>query len=175
MLQYKGKTFIEGLYETLNYLELSNIICVTGFLDQELRNLLSKTEVQFLHNPNHMDGMLSTLQVGIRHLKESSNPDAVLVCLTDQPLIAKEYYYSLLDKAISSSKNIICSAYQNTMGPPVVFKSKYYDAILALPGTASAKKIIKENIADLVSVDCEEAARDIDTDQDYEHLISGHE
>jgi len=126
VLKFKGKTFIEGLYDVLSDLNLSEIVCVTGLLDQELRDLLSETKVQFLHNVNHQDGMLSTLQIGIQHLVESSKPDAVLVCLTDQPLISKDNYHALITEALDTTKNIVCSAYQNTFGPPVVFKSKHW-------------------------------------------------
>lgn len=175
ILQYKGATFLERLHGNLSDLDLSDIVCVTGFLDQELRSLLKDTEVQCLHNPNHKDGMLSTLQVGLQHLMESSQPDAILVCLTDQPLIPKEHYAALLRTALDMEKNIICTSYQDTTAPPLIFKSKYFEEMLALPGTASAKSIIKKNAEDTATLLCSEAARDIDTDQDYEHLISEHE
>ena len=68
LLQYEGLTFIERLYKTLANVDLSDVVCVTGYLDQELKNLLSDTDVQFLHNPNHKEGMLSTLQVGLQHV-----------------------------------------------------------------------------------------------------------
>ena len=174
-LQYEGLTFIERLYKTLANVDLSDVVCVTGYLDQELKNLLSDTDVQFLHNPNHKEGMLSTLQVGLQHVIDTSQVDAILVCLTDQPLIPQAHYQTLLNTVLDTDKNIVCTSYQDTTSPPLVFKAKYFDEILALPGSASAKSIIKKNIDDVTKVYCKEAARDIDTDQDYEHLISEHE
>ena len=175
LLRYKGVSFIERLYGTLKELDLSEVVCVTGFLDQELRSLLKETEVHFLHNPNHLDGMLSTLQVGLRHLIDTNPVDAILVCLTDQPLIPATHYQSLLEKAKSAEQNIICTSFEKTTTPPLVFKSAYFEKILALLGTDSAKSIIKKNSEDVLKLSCKEAAQDIDTDQDYEHLISEHE
>ena len=119
--------------------------------------------------------MLSTLQAGLRYLTKNSPVDAILVCLTDQPLIPKKHYELLLEIAKDSMKNIVCTTCQDTTAPPLIFKSKYFEEILALPGTASAKSIIKKNMEDTITLLCKEAARDIDTDQDYEHLISEHE
>ncbi len=175
LLQYKGVSFIERLHSTLTKLDLNKIVCVTGFLDQKLRTLLKETDVHFLHNPDHLDGMLSTLQVGLRHLTETNPVDAILVCLTDQPLIQAAHYQSLLDTARNTEQNIICTGFEEMTTPPLIFKSAYFEKILALPGTASAKSIIKKNMDDVKKIHCKEAAQDIDTDQDYEHLISEHE
>ena len=175
LLQYEGLTFIERLYKTLAVLDLSDVVCVTGYLDQEIKSLLNDTDVHFLYNPNHKEGMLSTLQVGLQYLIDANQADAILVCLTDQPLIPQAHYQNLLNTVLDTDKNIICTSYQDTTSPPLVFKAKYFEEILALPGSASAKSIIKKNMDDVQTVYCNEGAREIDTDQDYQHLISEQE
>lgn len=174
LLDYKGKSFIKRLCDQLSALSVKNIICVTGHLHEELKSELKETIVHCIHNPDHEKGMVTTLKVGIREVMNiSKSSDAVLVCLTDQPLIPLEHYKALIQNANTSDSSIITSGYDDTVGPPVIFKSAHYQSLLDLPKGKSAKSLIKQHLDTAIVLQCAEASKDIDTDQDYKSLIDG--
>lgn len=172
LLTYQGKSLIEQLVEKLQALPLSRIICVTGLLNDELQNVLNQTSVIFVHNSHHLDGMGSSLKVGIRKVLQDRASDGALVCLTDQPLIPTPHYAALIEQYDKSDHSIIASAYSDTAGPPILFRSDHYQHILDLPTGKSAKAILKQYPTNIYSINCPEASRDIDTDHDYNTLIS---
>ncbi len=170
LLQYKGAPFLQRLFKTLETINLEKIICVTGELHQELIDLSSSKNISFVRNINYKNGMLSTIQLGLSEIIQEENYDAVLICLSDQPLIPLAHYERIIKEAEESDKTIICSSYNETFGPPLLFKTEHYNEILQLQGK-SAKPFIKKNKSEVHFIDCDEAGKDIDTDEDYQKLI----
>lgn len=171
LLQYQGASLLKRLFSHLQTLDLSDVVCVTGELHDELVELSSSDNVSFIRNEFYKKGMLSTIQVGLSKLKKDETIDAVLICLSDQPLIPVKHYQDLLNSASSSEKTIICSSYNETFGPPLVFKRPHFKEILELEGK-SAKPFIKQNKTRVEFIHCKEAGVDIDTDEDYKKLIN---
>jgi molybdenum cofactor cytidylyltransferase len=66
----------------------------------------------------------------------------------------------------------VSSTYAETLGTPVLFHKKYFNALLELKGQEGAKKIINAFLNDTVSVSFEKGDIDIDTEEDYNELIS---
>ncbi|HZZ74876.1 MAG TPA: nucleotidyltransferase family protein, partial [Puia sp.] len=62
--------------------------------------------------------------------------------------------------------------YAGTLGTPVLFGKNYFEWLKSLNGNEGAKKIVKLNMPDVCSVEFEKGNIDIDTKEDYEHLIS---
>ena len=173
LLTYKGKTLINNIASLAEELPLLDCVCVSGYLRQELQEALGGRSIALIHNANYKNGMLSSLQIAVRTITEDKSCDAILVMLSDQPLISKNHYSSLLNLACKRKENIIATAYRGTFGVPVIYKRKYFQKILELKNQPT-KTLIKNNLNDSLFLRCEEAAYDIDTDQDYQNLIAGH-
>jgi len=75
----------------------------------------------------------------------------------------------------SNTGSIIATQYSDTFGVPAVFPRLYFQNILDLDDAASAKSILKQNQNNLLLIECEDASKDIDTDDDYKNLITQYE
>lgn len=174
LLKFRGKSFIKYLLEKIAPLDFENIFCVTGLLDIELRDELKDYDLQFIHNANHLSGQTSSLKQAIARAQGTS-ADAAMIVLTDQPLIRSDHYARLMQMCRSNTGSIIATEYSDTFGVPAMFPRLYFQNILDLDDAASAKSILKQNQNNLLLIECEDASRDIDTDDDYKNLITQYE
>ena len=71
-----------------------------------------------------------------------------------------------------TGKGIVASFYAETLGTPVLFNKKYFNELLNLKGQEGAKKIINRFLDDTASIPFEKGYIDIDTEVDYNKLIS---
>jgi len=174
LLKFRGKSFIKLLIEKIHDLDLDRIFCVTGYLQEELHDELDDFNVQFIHNSNHLSGQTSSLKMAIAKARDTS-VDAALIVLTDQPLITIEHFTKLKHMFLSNSDTIVATQYSDTFGVPAIFPKEYFKQILDLDDKSSPKTILKQNRDKLLLIECEDASRDIDTDDDYKNLISQYE
>ncbi|HSV12275.1 MAG TPA: hypothetical protein VLI68_15965, partial [Hanamia sp.] len=70
-----------------------------------------------------------------------------------------------------SGKNIIACSYTGTIGTPVLFDKKYFDALMNLQGSEGAKKLLQTYREDVALVSFEKGEIDIDTKMDYKELL----
>lgn len=172
LLKYEDTTLIRRIAEQLISLSLLPPICVTGFLEKELYDALEGLDVRFVHNIDHHKGMVSSIAAAMDEVKANIPCDAVLLTLTDQPLIPVSHYQRLIDAAHRPGKEIAATFYNNTHGVPVLFKSNLFDLLSDLYGrSGGAKLLIANRLASCTLIPCKEAGRDIDTDEDYDALI----
>jgi len=174
LLKFKGESLLNAIIGKCQSLELDEIVCVTGHLDKELRTEVTDDDITFIYNVRHEEGMVGSLKIGINHVTDS-NVDAVLVVLTDQPLIPLSHYESMISKIELGQAHLVASAYNDTIGVPAIYTSQYFREIMALDNQSSAKSILSRHNDDLVTVMCPEAGVDVDTDQDYQKLLDEHE
>ena len=170
LLRYKGVTFIKLLTQIASSLDLQSIVCVTGFLKTEIEKELSGLDIEFLHNMSHTSGQTSSLKLALDHLIEKT--DSALITLTDQPLIPLSHYQNLRDAARIDPSKLIATQYGDTFGVPAIIPSSYFAEFLQLQDNSSPKSILKKNQDDLILIRCDAAAKDIDTDEDYNQLLA---
>ena len=95
--------------------------------------------------------------------------------LADQPLVTSELINSLLDQYACSERSIICPAYNNHRGTPVLFEWKTWQKSLKnLQGDMGARQIIETNpeCVKLVPVDSADYFCDVDTESDYQKICA---
>lgn len=174
LLPFGQSTFIRHIADHLASLSLLPTLCVTGFLQDELHDALNGMSVKFVHHPNHQQGMTSSIRFALAHTP--SNCDAVLIVLTDQPLIPQSHFKALVETAQDPNYQIVATAYTDSFGVPALFKSNLFDDLMTLEGEGvrphgGAKQLISDHLSATCLLTCEEAAKDIDTDDDYQKLI----
>ena len=92
--------------------------------------------------------------------------DAILLMLADLPLITTEHLENLVTAWAQAPTSIIASAFEDTLGPPIVFPKTDFDALLELSGDRGARPVIDANRDRVQAIACEEAAFDIDRPED---------
>ncbi len=139
-------------------------VLVTGKDWKEVASACEPLAGFFVINDDYERGLASSIACGVRAVAESA--DAILLMLADLPLITAEHLENLVNAWIESPQSIIASAFEDTLGPPIVFPKNDFDELLKLKGDRGARPIIDANRDRVRSIDCEEAAFDIDRPED---------
>lgn len=173
LLEYKESTLLKNtISEALKVLN-SFVIVVTGANHKEIEKQLNTEEINICFNPEWENGMSSSVVKGLNELL-LLNPDCkeCIFAVCDQPFVTNLVFENLISEYHKTKKGIIASAYSETLGTPVLFHKKYFNELLDLKGQEGAKKIIKKYLEDAVSVPFVKGNIDIDTEEDYDKLIS---
>jgi len=110
--------------------------------------------------------MGTSIQAGLRAL-EHHEVAGTVVALSDQPLISSTFLRSLVEKHQESGHSIVAAQYAETAGVPAFFAREALPLLLALKPDQGCKAVILSRLANTLLVDCPEAAKDIDTPEDY--------
>lgn len=173
LLQYKESTLLKNTISEALKVQNSFLIVVTGANQDLIEKELNLPEILFSFNSEWESGMSSSIVKGIRELL-LLNPDCQQCILTvcDQPFVTSTVFENLISESEKTGKGIAASAYSETLGTPVLFRQKYFPELLGLKGKEGAKKLIKKYVEDVVAVPFEKGSIDIDTEEDYNLLIS---
>ena len=144
------------------------VLVVTGHEAEAINAALAGLDLQFIHNPRHLDGLGGSLAVGIAGL--SGSFDGALVCLGDMPdtepaLIARMFAAF----AVSDARSIIVPvAADGRQGNPVLWPADLFPELAGLSGDEGAKRLIRAHQGRVVKIDAGEARtfQDIDTPEE---------
>jgi len=173
LLDYKGFTLLGNTLIQTESVPNSIVIVVTGAYKQLMDKELASMSAEIAYNPDWELGMASSINVGLQKLL-AVNPSikACILTVCDQPFVTAQVYNTLLDQYETTGKGIVASSYAETLGTPVMFSHNYFDALLNLKGQEGAKKILQLYKDDVAFIPFEKGAIDIDTPNDYNHLIN---
>ena len=139
-------------------------VLVTGKDWKEVASACEPLAGFFVINNDYEQGLASSIACGVRAVAESA--DAILLMLADLPLVSAEHLGNLVDAWKNSPHSIIASAFEDTLGPPIVFPKADFDELLKLEGDRGARPVIEANRNRVLALPCEEAAFDIDRPED---------
>jgi molybdenum cofactor cytidylyltransferase len=174
LLVLDGKTLIRRAVETaLSAMLNGPVLVVLGANRDQIAAELVGLPVGQIHNPDHGQGMATSLRAGLLAL-QARQPDlsAVAVMLCDQPLITPDLLRQLVDTQSGTGKPIVACRYAGQVGVPALFAQAYFSALLALDGDKGARFLLKNNKTDLAEVGFEPAAVDLDSWADVEKFTT---
>jgi len=145
---------------------------VTGHQQAQIKKLLQARDCEFVHNPDYQEGMATSLLSGLDWAEKLPKNRAVLICLSDQPLISRSHYMTLINAHKANPEKIITTSYADTLGAPTVFPRRFYPLLRAKAGSTGAKKIIMDHIDEVISIRHEPAQYDVDTMEDLERVLN---
>ncbi len=176
LLPYKNKPVIAAVVETIINAGIKDVIVVTGYEADHIKDALKNFEVQFTHNQHYADGMTSSIKQGIMAAKGNG----YMICLSDMVMITAADYKLLSDafqKRISLNLQcIIMPWYKNKHGNPVIFSSFYKEMILQNLQPEGCKNIIQSNLQHLYMIEMAtpHVLQDFDYPDDYKKLLQNH-
>jgi molybdenum cofactor cytidylyltransferase len=139
------------------------VVVVTGHEAEAVRGALAGLDVRFVHNPDFVDGMSTSLRVG---LAAAGAVDAALICLGDMPRLRPEHLDAVIDAfRAGDPAAIVVPTYDRKRGNPVLWPRGYFAEIAALGGDVGARALIDRH-ADhvrLLSIDDPAILVDVDT------------
>ena len=162
--------------DTVTVLRPAEVIVVTGYERSHVEELLRDQPVKPVFNPEHKQGMGSSLAVGAKAVR--CGLAGVFVHLADVPFVAAETYLQLanaMDEDSAANYQIFAPVFAGLRGHPVLFRSAVLPALRQLSGDIGARALIKENACKVVTVDDRFIASDVDTEEDLRQARSAFE
>jgi molybdenum cofactor cytidylyltransferase len=175
LLPFKGRTLLRHAVETALATVCRPVVVVLGSKPEMIEAELTDLPVVIARNPNWTEGMGTSIRTGLRQLisEDPGQVDGVLLMVCDQPFIRCADIDRVCSAFKETGRGIVSSAYSGTFGVPVLFSSKYFSELDALPPGAGARALIARHEADHHSIRLPEAALDVDTAEDYEKALRG--
>ena len=172
LLEYNNQTLLQHNLEIAINSDANEIVVVLGAHLEGIKNKIDFTNIHLTYNSDWQEGMASSIRSGINMLTEL-NPtvEGVIIMVCDQPHTTSKLLNELLTTYLSSNKQIVSSAYENTLGPPVFFHRNMFPELLKLSGEMGAKKLITQYVGEVEIVNFPKGKIDIDTEFDYRQLL----
>jgi molybdenum cofactor cytidylyltransferase len=165
-----GKTTVLGqVVGTLLEAGLEEIILVTGPHAVVGADEFVKQGVKLVRNPDYASGeMLSSVQVGL--LSTSSESQAALLALGDQPQMELAVVRAVVQSYTVSRPKILIPSYQMRRGHPGLVGRDLWGEILSMKPPATLRVFLDAYAAEIayLNVLTETVIQDLDTPDDYE-------
>jgi len=167
LLPFNGSTMIECVIANVTKSDADKIIVVLGAEKEVLIQLTGKWPIEYCYNENYKEGMLSSVQCGLKNLPPLCK--ASLVFQGDQPLIPSETINAVIKAYASSEKGIVIPVYEKKRGHPILIDMKYRNDIDNLSPGDGLRSLSYMFPADVLEVDTNESGilRDFDTYEQY--------
>ena len=169
LLEFEGEPLLRRVMRAAAGAGCSPVVVVLGANADGIIREVPIAGVTVVRNEEWERGVGSSIRCGLRHLLDSSPKiDAVVLVTCDQPFVDAGVIATLRAQFETSGKPIVASRYAKTLGVPALFDRTCFDALLALPDNSGAKGIIEARVGEVMSIEFEAGAFDIDTSGDYE-------
>ena len=171
LLDYEGKSFVQNIMIQLSPV-CDKIIIVTGYKADEIKEniLLQKNKIRYelVFNPDYERGMFTSLQAGIRAVKDA---DWILHHFVDQPGLPKTFYSDFI-KQIDEYHNWIQPSIKGEKGHPILIHNELFKLITDADINSNLRNVSRNSIVKKKFWECKykEIFQDIDTEEDYKNI-----
>ena len=98
--------------------------------------------------------------------------DGVVILVCDQPHLDQMVIGALIEAQRDAGLPIAASSYGGKLGTPALFHKAFFPDLMSLSGDMGARKMLEQKKDEMVSIDFEMGAVDIDTQEDFEQLLN---
>lgn len=149
LADFCGQTMVCRMMDTAKALEAERLAAIVSC--DEVAKLARDRGFEVIQNEAPELGQARSVVLGAAFMADM---DAVLFLAGDMPLLTGESLRLLMTRFEASGKGIACLADETHRGNPAVFSRSYFPALLSLEGDRGAKRILRDNGADLLVVPC---------------------
>ncbi|HEY3131537.1 MAG TPA: nucleotidyltransferase family protein [Acidobacteriota bacterium] len=170
LLQWKDKSFLERIVETLQAARVEKIRVVTSAAGEKLiRENLRLPGVRMVVNPDPGRGQYSSLKCGLRDF----DVDAALICLVDHPKMGSSILLELKEACVATDALAVIPRFREKRGHPIAVKRALIDLFLLAPDSSNTKEILLQHWSHVREIETTDAGiiADIDTAEDYERYL----
>lgn len=171
-LPFPKDSILQTVIKTVKSAGIENIIVVLGHEAQKVKNHIKELNVRTVINHNYEKGMCTTFQTGVKVILDE-NPDGVLLCLGDQPLINRESIKSLINVFYNKrdETKVFVLSHKGKKGHPVLFDKSTISEILAIPEDKTIREVVHKYETKETKIETDDGVlKDIDTKEDYQLL-----
>ncbi len=166
LLAWRGEPMLLRVARALEGSGVGEPVVVLGHEAELVRELLEGLRVRFVYNPEHLRGMTSSIQAGIRASSEVLG--GWMICLGDMPWLRSEDYARLLEK-VSGRREILVPVYEGRRGHPVFFSRHFREELLAHTEPEGLRAVVKRYERECVrevAFSSDRILRDVDRPED---------
>lgn len=164
LVQCQGLSLLQMTENKMNQV-VSRTWVVLGYQSTLCAKEIQAAEI--IINKDWQAGQSRSLHMGLK--QAMAGADAVLVAVCDQPHIGVTHYQHMVEQAQNHPDLIIASAYQNTVGVPVIYPLAHCRALLTNPEYSGAQYLQHQQTR-IHPIPCESGAFDVDCPRDLESL-----
>ncbi|MDH4249247.1 MAG: nucleotidyltransferase family protein [Deltaproteobacteria bacterium] len=172
LMRIGGRTLIERMVDVVTASDIAETILVLGHQAGRVRPLVEAKPVRIVENLDYAEGMGSSFQAGLQAV--SPEASAVMICLTDQPLLETEDVNHLIHAfQAQQEKSMAVPRFKGQRGNPVLFSTRYRAEVMATRGpVAGCRGIIQKYPEAVLAVEMnnDHILWDMDTPADYEAI-----
>lgn len=172
LLPFAGKTVITHIVDQLLASIIDKVYVVVGHEPDRIARHLASRPVGVVTNPDYEAGMLSSVRCGFKAL--SSDCNAVLVALGDQPGITSKLVDDMVRSFNKTDKGILVPLHDGTRGHPILVAKHYQTEILTQYDDIGLRGLLHAHPDDIfeLSASTSSVLFDMDYPEDYLRELS---
>jgi molybdenum cofactor cytidylyltransferase len=167
LLRFGETTFLEQIVRVLRESDVDKITVVLGAGADTIRRSVDLSGADVVVNKDYRKGQLSSLIAGLRSI--SSQTDAILVCLVDNPFITEAVVNTIVRKFKETQSPIVVPVFKRQRGHPTLFSRCLFKELLEAPEAEGARHVLYSHEDKVIEVEVDEPGVliGIDTPEDY--------
>jgi len=174
LLPFNGKSLLENVLENVRRSRVDEIVLVLGFSAETIRRTIPLDHVRIVLNDAYREGMGTSVRAGISQV--SSQAEAALVVLADQPFVKSDTIDQLIRVYREQKPQIVIPTYQGFRGNPVLLDRSVFSELMNLSGDIGCRAIFGGHSENILKTPVEDIGvlLDIDTQVDLETFQQAH-
>lgn len=168
--QIDGQPLAVRAATTLAAAGLAPVVAVLGTGAAEVRAALATVAgLDLVENPDHAQGMGTSIACGVRRLRDDDSLDGVVIALADMPHLRRETIAALVDAfTLEPEAGIVMPVMAGWRGHPVLFARRYFDELAGLGGDIGARPVLEAHPDAIIEVETDDPGifLDVDTPED---------
>lgn len=168
LLELDGDTVLRRAVTSAVAAGFDPVLVVTGHRAAQAGDEVEGLPCTVVHNPDHEQGIHTSVKTGVGHLPESVR--AAVVMLADMPFVTADMLRELLARYREHDAPLVISQYGDVNAPPMLYDRSLFGEI-AVMQRRCGKEVIERHRDEAVVVRWPEAAlADLDTPDDYRRI-----
>ncbi|NLJ57934.1 MAG: NTP transferase domain-containing protein [Tissierellia bacterium] len=176
LMKIGDRTMIEMTINNYQALKVDEIVVVTGYRANDIKDVLSGKNISFIHNEDYeKTHMFDSICLGLKEMERSV--DLVFITPSDSPFVQQFTLKKMLDLLIKKGYNLLQPSYYGKNGHPLLVRSDYISMLIKHDGTNGMQGLIAKMGKDFINVPFVDPGiiLDADTKKDYERLLDYNE
>jgi len=162
----EGKPLFLHVVNRIEHETLLRKTIVTGAYHNALADL-TPTDVNSVYAPHWHQGLSASILAAVEHIDDIASH--FMIALADQVAINAVEYKRLIDTAADKPSSIIAARYSGINAVPAIFPKQKLTLLKRLTGDKGAGVILNSD-PDVIAVEIQSAAFDIDTLEDLDQF-----
>jgi len=173
LLPLGERTYLGTILDTLATASVAAPLVVLGHGASEIVDAVDLQGSRVLVNEDWSQGMLSSLQLGVRSLLDDGHVDAMLLVLVDVPRFRTSTIERLVEEFTRLRSPLVVPTHAGEHGHPVLFARALFEELLEAPAAEGARAVVDAHRSELLEVEVDDpwVARDADTPEEHRRLI----